>query len=75
MASFLGMASKFKAATKIQSLWKCYKIKVLIKRYKMVRYLKDFRIWNPTIQIFLLRLESFEFDLSFVIWGSPSHDK
>lgn len=47
--------SKFKAATKIQSLWKCYKIKVLIKRYKMVRYLKDFRIWNPTIQIFLLR--------------------
>ena len=46
---------KFKAATKIQSRWKCYKIKVLIKLYKMVRYLKDFRIWNPTIQDFLLR--------------------
>ena len=47
--------SGFKAAIKIQSRWKCYKIKVLIKRYKMVRYLKDFRIWNPTIQDFLLR--------------------
>ena len=47
--------SGFKAATKIQSLWKCYKIKILIKRFKMVRYLKDFRIWNPTIQDFLLR--------------------
>lgn len=47
--------SGFKAAIKIQSFWKCYKIKILIKRYKMVRYLKDFRIWNPTIQDFLLR--------------------
>ena len=42
-------------ALKIQSIWKCYKTKILIQRYKLLRYLKDFRIWNPNIQVFLLR--------------------
>lgn len=47
--------SGFKASTKIQSLWKCYKTRVLIGRFNMLRYLKDFRHWNPSIQEFLLR--------------------
>jgi hypothetical protein len=46
---------KSKAAIKIQSKWKCYKLKILIKRFKTLRYLKDFKIWNPNIQDFLLR--------------------
>lgn len=40
---------------KIISIWKCYKIRVLIGRFKMLRYLKDFRLFNPNIKIFLLR--------------------
>ena len=44
-----------KACAKIQSLWKCYKTRVLIGRFNMLQYLKDFRIWNPTIHEFLLR--------------------
>tara|TARA_B100001093_G_C26842477_1_gene1021207 strand:+ start:2111 stop:2329 length:219 start_codon:yes stop_codon:yes gene_type:complete len=47
--------SGYKASTKIQCIWKCYRTRVLIGRYKMLRYLKDFKIWNPNIQEFLLR--------------------
>ena len=40
---------------KIISVWKCYKIRVLIGRFKMLRYLKDFKYFNPSIKTFLLR--------------------
>ena len=40
---------------KIISIWKCYKIRVLIGRFKMLRYLKDFRLFNPNIKVFLLK--------------------
>ena len=43
------------AAIKIQSIWRCYKTRVLIGRFKMLRYLKDFRYWNPSIYTFLYR--------------------
>ena len=43
------------AAIKIQSIWKCYKTKILIGRFTMLRYLKDFREWNPSIQYFISR--------------------
>ncbi len=43
------------ASIKIQSTWKYYRTRVLIGRFKMLRYLKDFRIWNPSIQTFLAR--------------------
>ena len=43
------------AATKIQSVWNCYRIRVLIGRFHMLRYLKDFKKWNPTINEFLKR--------------------
>ena len=43
------------AATKIQSVWNCYRIRVLIGRFHMLRYLKDFKKWNPTIIEFLKR--------------------
>lgn len=43
------------ASIKIQSTWKYYRTRVLIGRFKMLRYLRDFRIWNPSIQTFLAR--------------------
>lgn len=43
------------ASTKIISTWKCYKIRILIGRFKMIRYLKDFRLFNPSIKTFLIR--------------------
>ena len=39
----------------IQKMWKSYKIKVLMKRYLMLRYIKDFRIWNPSANEYILR--------------------
>ncbi len=43
------------AVDKIISLWKCYKTRVLIGRFKMLKYLKEFRLFNPTLKEFLLR--------------------
>ena len=42
-------------ATKIQSVWKSYKIRVLINRYKTLRYLPIFKKFNPNIYIFISR--------------------
>ena len=39
----------------IQKQWYKYRTKVLIGRFHMLRYLKDFRMWNPTIEEFLSR--------------------
>ena len=43
------------AAIKIQSIWHCYRTRILIGRFHMLRYLKDFRIWNPSINEFIER--------------------
>jgi len=37
----------------IQKNWKKYRTKILISRFFMLRYLKDFRDWNPDIITFL----------------------
>ncbi len=42
-------------ANKIINSWKCYKTRVLIGRFKMLMYLKDFRMFNPNLKQFLLR--------------------
>ena len=43
------------ASIKIQSIWKCYKTRVLLGRFRMLRYLKDFKLWNPSIHEFIAR--------------------
>lgn len=43
------------AATYIQSRWKSYKTRVLIGRFRLLRYLREFRELNPTLIDFLLR--------------------
>lgn len=42
-------------ATKIKSRWLCYRTHVLIRRFRMLRYLREFRELNPTLRDFLLR--------------------
>ena len=37
----------------IQKNWKKYRTKILISRFFMLKYLKDFRDWNPDIITFL----------------------
>ena len=44
-----------KKARKIQGLWRCYRIRVLVGRFRMLRYLKDFRVWNPSMYEFISR--------------------
>lgn len=44
-----------KSSIKIQSIWRCYKTRVLIGRYKMLRYLKEFKYYNPSINTFILK--------------------
>jgi hypothetical protein len=44
-----------KAAKFIQKKWNKYRNRVLIGRFNMLKYLKDFREWNPTLEEFLSR--------------------
>ncbi len=43
------------AAKFIQKKWNKYRNRVLIGRFNMLKYLKDFREWNPTLEEFLSR--------------------
>ena len=43
------------ACIKIQSKWRNYRCRVLIGRYKMLKYIKEFKIWNPNIYEFIRR--------------------
>lgn len=44
-----------KAAKIIQNKWNKYRNRILIGRFNMLKYLKDFREWNPTLEEFLSR--------------------
>ena len=43
------------AASKIVATWRCYKTRILISRFKILRYLQEFRLFNPSLKEFLLR--------------------
>lgn len=43
------------AATRIQTQWRCYRFRTLLLRYKILRYLRDFRCWNPNAAEFMRR--------------------
>ncbi len=39
-----------KCASIIQKYWKRYRIIILIGRFQLLKYLNNFRYWNPSIQ-------------------------
>lgn len=43
------------AAVRVQTAWRRYCVFVLVGRFRMLRYLADFREWNPSVQTFLRR--------------------
>jgi hypothetical protein len=44
-----------KTTTYIQSHWIGYRNRALLGRFRMLKYLKEFREFNPSIKQFLLR--------------------
>lgn len=43
------------AARRIQAAYRRYRALVLLGRFRMLRYLHDFRDWNPDLAVFLRR--------------------
>ena len=44
-----------RAAAQILKTWHGYRTRVLLGRFRMLRYLHDFRTWNPSAASFLRR--------------------
>lgn len=42
-------------ARRVQAAWHGYRVRVLLGRFRMMRYLRAFREWNPDVFTFLLR--------------------
>lgn len=44
-----------KATSYIQAHWFCYRTRVFLGRFKMLKYLKEFREFNPSLKFFLIK--------------------
>ena len=44
-----------RSAVRIQAQWRQYRTRVLLGRFRMLRYLHEFRQWNPSAQTFIAR--------------------
>lgn len=42
-------------ATNVQRMWRGYRTRVLLGRFRLLRYLREFREWNPDPATFLDR--------------------
>lgn len=42
---------------RLQSVWRGYRVRVLLGRFRMLRYLQEFRVWNPSASTFLRRAQ------------------
>lgn len=40
---------------KIQSMWRSFRTRKLVQRFRYLRFLKEFREWNPNVQTYLKR--------------------
>lgn len=44
-----------RAAQRAQATWRGYRVRVLLGRYRMLRYLAEFRRYNPDVRAFVHR--------------------
>ena len=44
-----------RAARRVQTIWRGYRTRVLCGRYRMLRYVRPFCEWNPSLGAFLSR--------------------
>lgn len=51
----LWLTSRENAACRVQRAWHGYRTRVLLGRFRMLRYLQAFRVFNPSVGCFLRR--------------------
>lgn len=44
-----------RASIRVQTHWRKYRVRMLLKRFLALRYMHTFREWNPTATAFLMR--------------------
>lgn len=49
------MRARDRNAVVIQSAWRGHRLRTLMTRFKCLRFLKTFREWNPTAEVYLKR--------------------
>ena len=49
------MRRRDSAAIRMQRVWRAYRVRMLIGRYRMLRYLQVFHHYNPSLEVFLRR--------------------
>ena len=45
----------WRAAPRVQSAWRGYRTRVLLGRFRLLRYFRIFRRFNPDVRVFLAR--------------------
>ena len=43
------------SACRVQRIWRGYRLRIMLGRFRMLRYLAAFREWNPDVGTFLRR--------------------
>lgn len=54
----LSFVKREKNATKIQAFWKGFRTRKHVTRFLCLRYLQEFRHYNPTLSVYLSRCRS-----------------
>ena len=47
--------SRLASAIAIQTSWRCYRTRVLVGRFRMLRHIRVFAAYNHSIHVFMLR--------------------
>ena len=45
----------WRAAPCVQRMWRGYRTRILLGRYRLMRYFHIFRVFNPNVSVFLAR--------------------
>lgn len=48
-------ASRARRVEMVQRVWRGYRARILLGRFRMLQYLRPFRWWNPSVHAFMER--------------------